>query len=135
MNLNTHKKAQAGFSLMEMLIVLVMLMIIMSAVFTLMRGTIRTSHTNYEMTGAAQGLRNAQEYINRDILTLGDGAKNTTNILLPTSFVTNYLTARAASEIDPSSQGFISSGVVISDDAVTASINVPGANQATVVST
>lgn len=132
---NLQNKSQAGFSLMEMLIVLVMLMIIMSAVFSLMRGTITTSNTNYEVTSAAQGLRNAQEYLNRDILTLGDGAKNTTNILLPTLFVTNYLTARPASQIDPSSLGYVTTGVVMSDNNVPANRNVPGTNPATVVST
>lgn len=131
---NLTKKSQAGFSLMEMMIVLVMLMIILSSVFSLLHGTIKTSNTNYELTSAAQGLRNAQEFLNRDLLTLGDGAKNTTNILLPTQFVTNYLTARSAAEIDPTNQGFISSGVVISDNNVRANTNIPGTNPATVVS-
>lgn len=120
---------------MEMMIVLVMLMIILSAVFALLRGTIKTSNTNYELTSAAQGLRNAQEFLNRDILTLGDGAKNTTNILLPTQFATNYLTARTAAEIDPTNQGFISTGVVISDNNVPAGRNVPGTNPSMTVLT
>ena len=130
---NLQKKSQAGFSLFEMMVVLIMLMIILSAVFSLLRGTIKTSNSNYELTSATQGLRNSQEYLNRDILTLGDGAKNTTNILLPTSFVTNYLTSRTAAEIDSANQGFVSSGVVISDDNVPANKNVPGTNPATTV--
>lgn len=134
MQQNLTRKSQDGFSLMEMMIVLVMLMIILSAVFSLLRGTIKTSNTNYELTSAAQGLRNAQEFLNRDLLTLGDGAKNTTNILLPTLFVTNYLTARSTADVDPTNQGFISSGVVISDSNVPADKNVPGTNPATVVS-
>lgn len=131
---NLQKKSQAGFSLFEMMVVLILLMVIMSAVFSLLRGTIKTSNSNYEMTSATQGLRNSQEYLNRDILTLGDGAKNTTNILLPTSFVTNYLTSRTAAQIDSSSQGFVSSGVIISDNDVPANKNVPGTNPATTVS-
>lgn len=131
---NLQKKSQAGFSLFEMMVVLILLMVIMSAVFSLLRGTIKTSNSNYEMTSATQGLRNSQEYLNRDILTLGDGAKNTTNILLPTSFVTNYLTSRTAAQIDSSSQGFVSSGVIISDNDVPANKNIPGTNPATTVS-
>lgn len=131
---NLQKKSQAGFSLFEMMVVLILLMVIMSAVFSLLRGTIKTSNSNYELTSATQGLRNSQEYLNRDILTLGDGAKNTTNILIPTSFATNYLTARTAAEIDSSNQGFVSSGVVISDNDVPANKNVPGTNPATTVS-
>ncbi len=103
------KTTQAGFSLMELLIVLVIMLIILGAVFSLMRGTIITANTNYEMTTAGQGLRNAQEYINRDILTLGDGAKGISNIWMPTSFVTNYLTARSAPAIDPTGRGYVSS--------------------------
>lgn len=135
MQQNLKRKSQDGFSLMEMMIVLVMLMIILSAVFSLLRGTIKTSNTNYELTSAAQGLRNAQEFLNRDILTLGDGAKNTTNILLPTEFVTNYLTARSPAEIDPANRGFVSSSVVISDKNVPANTMIPGTNPSTSVLT
>ena len=128
-----NNQNQAGFSLMELLIVLVLMLIIMSAVFSLMRGTIITSNTNYEMTTAGQGLRNAQEYINRDVLTLGDGAKSISSIWLPTGFVTNYLTARTVAAIDPTGRGYISVGAVMSDNNVPAGKNVPGTNPATSV--
>ncbi len=128
-----NRNAQTGFSLIELLIVMVMMLIILGAVFSLMRGTIMTANTNYEMTNAGQGLRNAQEYINRDILTLGDGAKSISEIWLPTKFATTYLTARAASSIDFSGRGYVSMGAVVSDNNVPAGIAVAGTNPATTV--
>ena len=118
---------------MELLIVLVVMLIILTAVFSLMRSTITTANTNYEMTTATQGLRNAQEFINRDILTLGDGAKGLSNIWLPTQFVTSYLSVRNASDIDPLNTGYVVVGAVISDNNVPAGTNVPGTNPATTV--
>ena len=132
---NTPKKnsSQAGFSMMELMIVTVILLVIMTAVFTLLRGSITTANANYEMTTAAQGLRNAQEYLARDILVAGDGLKGVSNIWLPTLFVTNYLTNRSASVLDPTNLGFVSIGAVLSDDNVPAGVSVRGTNPATTV--
>ena len=118
------KSGQKGFSLMELLIVLVIMLIILGAVFSLLRGTVITANTNYEMTAAGQGLRNAQEYISRDLLVVGDGLKGISNVWLPTAFVTKYLTARTAAAIDPSNQGFVSVGAVVSDEKVPAGVKV-----------
>ncbi|MDQ3323967.1 MAG: prepilin-type N-terminal cleavage/methylation domain-containing protein [Acidobacteriota bacterium] len=127
------KKDEAGFSLIELLIVMVIMLIIMGSVFALLRGTITTATANYEMTGAAQSLRNAQEYISRDILVAGDGFKGIANIWLPTGFVTGYLTARPAAEIDPSNIGFTNVGSVISDFNVPENVKVLGADPPTTV--
>lgn len=105
---------------MELLVVMVLTMIILAAVFSLMRSAITTANANFEMTAATQGLRNAQEYITRDVLVAGDGLKGLANIWLPTAFVSQNLTARAASAIDPTGQGFINTGMIISDDNVPA---------------
>lgn len=133
MNKLQNNPAQAGFSMIELLIVIVLTLIIMSAVFSLMHGTINTANTNYEMTSATQNLRNSQEFINRDVLTVGDGVKSTPNIWLPTQFITSYLTNRTAAAIDPTNIGYTSIGAVISDNNMPAGINVPGANPATTV--
>lgn len=118
---------------MELIIVMVLTLIIMSAVFTLMQGTITTANTNFEMTAAAQNLRNAQEFISRDVLTVGDGVKSTPNIWLPTRFITGYLTNRPAVDIDPANIGYKSIGAIISDNNLPVGINVPGSNPATSV--
>lgn len=128
-----NKRAEAGFSLMELLIVMVIMLVIMASVFTLMRGSILAAKANYEMTSANQSLRNAQEFLTRDILVAGDGLKGVSNVWLPTAFVTNYLTARSASVIDPDGLGYIGIGSIITDYRVPANKSVPGSIPATTV--
>lgn len=115
---------QNGFSLIELLIVMVIMLIVMASVFTLLRDVIITANANYHLTDASQNLRNAQEFITRDLVVTGDGVKTTANIWLPTSFVKKYLTVRPASEIDPDSSGYINIGTIISDDNVPAGTTV-----------
>jgi prepilin-type N-terminal cleavage/methylation domain-containing protein len=117
------KNTQKGFSMMELIVVMTITLIVLTAVFSLMRSAITTANANFEMTTATQGLRNAQEYITRDILVAGDGLKGLANIWLPTDFVTKNLTARTASVVDPSNQGFINIGMVVSDNNVP--VNTP----------
>lgn len=129
----SNKNSQSGFSLIELLVVLVVMLVVLGAVFSLMGGTIRTANTNYEMTSAAQSLRNAQEFITRDSLIVGDGLKGVSNVWLPTAFVTNYLTARKSADVDPDDKGFVSVGAIVSDDEVAASVSVPETVPATTV--
>lgn len=121
-----RKNNQAGFSMMELIVVMVLTLIIFSAAFTLMRGTITTANANYEMTAAQQGLRNSQEFIARDILTVGDGVKGIGLIWLPTKFVNDYLTVRSKNILDPANTGYTSIGSILSDDNIPASTNVLG---------
>jgi prepilin-type N-terminal cleavage/methylation domain-containing protein len=116
-NLTKHS-SQKGFSMIELIVVMVLTLIILGAVFSLMRSAITTANANYEMTTATQGLRNAEEYITRDILVAGDGMKGLANVWLPTNFVAGNLTARTANQIDPTNQGYINIGMMISDDNV-----------------
>jgi type II secretory pathway pseudopilin PulG len=117
----------------ELLVVIVVMLIVMTAVFALMRGSITTANANYEMTGAAQGLRNSQEFITRDVLVAGDGFKGVSSIWLPTTFVARYLTARTSAVLDPTNKGFISIGTILADDNLPAGTNVLGTNPATTV--
>lgn len=119
--------------MIELLVVMVVMLVVMSAVFALMRGSITTANANYEMTSAAQNARNSQEFLARDILVVGDGFKGISNIWLPTLFVTDYLTARTSAVLDPENNGFISVGSVISDDKVPANTKVKGTVPATTV--
>lgn len=106
--------------MMELIIVMVITLVILAAVFSLMRSAITTANANFEMTTAAQGLRNAQEYITRDILVAGDGLKGLANVWLPTDFVTKNLTARTKNTIDPTNQGYLNIGMIVSDYKVPA---------------
>ena len=130
MSKSSSVKAQKGFSLIELIIVLAIMMVILGATFSLMRGTISTANANYELTGAAQNLRNSHEFLNRDILTVGDGLRGVSNIWMPTSFVTKYLTARTASNLDPSATGYVSIGAIITDNDVPANTKIPGTSPA-----
>lgn len=126
-------KNQTGFSLIELLVVMVVMLIIMAATFSLLRGAIMTANANYEMTTAAQGLRNSQEFLTRDILIVGDGLKGISNIWLPTAFVTDYLTIRTAAELDPTNRGFVSVGSIIADSNIPANVSVKGSNPPTMI--
>ncbi len=116
--------------MMELIVVMTITLIILAAVFSLMRSAITTANANFEMTTATQGLRNAQEYITRDILVAGDGLKGVANIWLPTAFVADNLTARSASAIDPTNQGFLNVGMLISDHNVPNNTPIRYANPA-----
>ncbi len=109
---------------MELLIVMVLTIIVMVAVFSLMHGVVKTSNANYEMTLAQQGLRNSQEFLTRDILTAGDGLKGLSNIWIPTSFATQNLTARLASDLDPTGSGYVNLGLAVSDNNVPAGTSI-----------
>ncbi len=126
---------QSGFSLMELLIVIVLMSIILAAVFTLMRGTISTANTNFEMTSAAQNMRTSHEFITRDILTVGDGLRGVSNIWLPTNFVTSNFTVRTATDIDPLGTGFVNIGSIITDNNLPANVSIPNINPAAKVQT
>jgi prepilin-type N-terminal cleavage/methylation domain-containing protein len=130
MNKNLKKLGQKGFSIMELMIVIVLTLIILVAVFSLMQGVIKTANANYELTLAQQGLRNSQEFLTRDILTAGDGLKGLSNIWIPTAFATGNLTARTASVLDPAGSGFTSLGSVVSDNNVPGGTNVKFVNPA-----
>ncbi len=131
MHKTTIKNSQSGFSLLELLIVTVVMLIIMGGTFTLLRGTIVTASNNYQITTAAQGLRNSQEFLTRDILVVGDGLKGLSGIRLPTLFVSKFLTIRSIADLDPTNLGFVSVGSIISDTNLPANLDVVGSLLAT----
>ncbi len=125
--------SESGFSMMELMVVIVLTLVVVSAAFALLGGTIRSSSTNVEVTSAQQEFRNTQEMLTRDILRAGDGLSGISNLWLPSPFVTNYLTARPDSVIDPSAGGFVSIGATVSDNDVPSGTNVIGSNPTTTV--
>ncbi len=110
------KTRESGFTIMELMVTLVLMLVILSGVFALMRGAMATANTNYELTSAQQSMRNAQEFVTREILTAGDGLKGVNNIWIPTSFATQELASRSTSDMDPGANGYSSPGTMISDD-------------------
>jgi len=125
-------KNQQGFSVIEMIIAVTVMVVLTSAVVSLMKGSMNISTANYELTDAQQNLRTAQEYINRDLMNAGDGLRTISVIRVPQTFVTNYLTLTPIVDADMPA-GIINLGILTSDNQVPAGTVVLGSNPATTV--
>jgi type II secretory pathway pseudopilin PulG len=119
-----NKRSERGFSLLEVLIVLVMMIVVTGAVFGLMRDSMKTSHAALEMTDAQESARTGHEYINRDLVNTGDGLNSINNIRVPLNFVTNYLTRNPIA--DPATPGIVNLGLITADNNVPANTLVIG---------
>jgi type II secretory pathway pseudopilin PulG len=131
MHERSTKKNQSGFSIAEMIIAMGIMAVFTGAIVALMRDSLKVGTTTYEMTDAQQSLRNAQEYINRDLINVGDGLNSISQILVPRSFVTNYL---AAAPFDnPGTPGYVNLALINSDNNVPASTVVKNTSPAVTV--
>lgn len=126
------KNNQAGFSLIEMMIAVTVMVLVSSAVVTLMKGSMVISTANFELTDAQQNVRTAQEYINRDLMNAGDGLKTVSNIWVPSTFFANYLSLTAITDPD-APLNVRRLGILTSDNQVPAGTVVVGANPATTI--
>lgn len=118
MYLQSNRSSQAGFSLMELMIVMAVMLLVMGSAFSFMKNAINISNATYELTEAQENLRTAHEYISRDILTAGDGLNGINSIQVAQGFVNNYLAKNVIP--DPAQPGYVNLPIVGSD------ANVPG---------
>jgi len=116
---------QAGFSLIESMVAMTILLIVMGAVFALVRDSMKVATATYELTDAQQNLRIAHEFIGRDLLNAGDGLDGISNVLVPLAFVTSYITLDPVT--DPSTPGIINLGIFTTDNNVPANTPITGA--------
>jgi prepilin-type N-terminal cleavage/methylation domain-containing protein len=116
---------QAGFTLIEMIVAITVMLIVVGAVFSLVRDAMKLSITTYEMTDAQQNMRTAQEFINRDLMNAGDGLESISNIRVPQAFVTSYITLNPVT--DPSTPGIINLGIFTTDNNLPVNTAVTGA--------
>jgi type II secretory pathway pseudopilin PulG len=121
---SANKKCEQGFSLIELVVALFVMMIVTGAVFELLRDSRKTSHATLEMTDGQESVRTGLEYITRDLVNTGDGLNSINNILVPQNFVTNYLTRNPIT--DPSMPGIIKLGLITTDNNVPANTVVLG---------
>lgn len=128
---NPTRKGEQGFSLVEILIAIVVMTVIIGAIFNLLRDSMKTSYAAMEMSGAQQSVRTAQEYINRDLINIGDGLNSINNIRATQIFVTNYLTRNPIT--DAATPGIIKLGLLTADNNVPANTIVLGAPAGTFV--
>ena len=124
---------QEGFSIIELVVAMTVMLIVVGAVFSLVRDSMKVATTTYEMTDAQQNMRTAQEFINRDLMNAGDGLESISNIRVPQAFVTSYITLNPVT--DPSTPGIINLGIFTTDNNVPANTAVTGAVPATNIRT
>jgi Tfp pilus assembly protein PilW len=127
------RRSQEGFSVVEFLVALTVMLIVVGAVFSLARDSMKVAATTYEMTDAQQNMRVAQEFISRDLLNAGDGLESISNIRIPQAFVTSYITLSPVT--DPSTPGTINLGIFTTDNNVPANTAVTGTVPATILRT
>jgi type II secretory pathway pseudopilin PulG len=116
---SSNQPGERGFSLYECIIALGVMMILGGAVISLSQGALKVATSTYELSDAQEGMRAAQEYINRDLMNAGDGLNSLTNIRLRSGFVTNYLSKN--NSID-----YNNFGILTSDNDVPANTTVLG---------
>ena len=122
---SSRSNNQQGFSLLEMIVVVTLLVIMTAAVSSLMKSSVSISNATYELTDAQEGLRTAQEFINRDLVSAGDGLRSMTYIPVQTAFVTNYLSLTPVP--DPAMPaGVTNLGILTTDNDVPANTVVFG---------
>jgi len=127
------KHNQEGFSLIEMMIAVTVMVLVSSAVVSLMKSSMVITTANYELTDAQQSLRTSQEYINRDLMNAGDGLKSVSKIYLPDGFANNYITLAANWNETGIPAGVRNLGILTTDNQVPAGTAVTGASPATTV--
>lgn len=116
MNQHDHKHCEQGFSLLEVIVAVAVMIVITGAIFALMRDSVKSSKATLEMTDGQQSSRTGQEFINRDLMNTGDGLDSISDIRVPQSFVANYLTLNPIT--DPSTPGTVKLALITSDDDV-----------------
>jgi type II secretory pathway pseudopilin PulG len=124
-------RSERGFSIFEMMVAIVVMLVVTGAVFSLLRDSMKTSKATLEMADAQQSLRTAHEYIGRDLMNTGDGLNSISNIRVPENFVANYLTRNPVT--DPATPGFVNLGLVTTDNNVPVNTLVLGTTPATTV--
>ena len=124
---------QRGFTLIESMVAMTVMLIIVGAVFSLMRDSMKVATVTYEMTDAQQNLRTAHEFIGRDLMNAGDGLESISNIRVPSAFVTSYVTLNPVT--DPSTPGIINLGIFTTDNNVPANTAITGAVPAATIRT
>ena len=123
---NPTASSVAGFTLFELLVSMVVMAIIFTSVFALLRSSVQAGATAYETADAQEALRLSQAAISRDLYGAGDGLMGVSDVRVPLSFARTYLTRRPDAELDPDADGFVKLPLIMSDNDLPA--NVPLVN-------
>lgn len=134
MNANLKSNDQRGFSILEMIIAVGIMVVLTASIATLLSDTLKITTATYELTDAQENLRIVQEYINRDLMNAGDGLKSISTIRVPETFVNNYLTLTPIPDASMPT-GTINLGILTSDNNLPANTSVLGSNPAATILT
>jgi prepilin-type N-terminal cleavage/methylation domain-containing protein len=116
MHSKNKRVSEGGFSLVELLVVMIVMSIIMVAVFSLLKSSMNVANATFELTDARENLRTAHDYINRDILNAGYGLNDYDKIQVPKVFVTSYLATNAIDDVNkPVNSGYVNLPMLSSD--------------------
>jgi prepilin-type N-terminal cleavage/methylation domain-containing protein len=115
---------QAGYTIIELTLVVAILGIVLAGTASLMRSSLSIATATYELTDAQESLRAAQEYINRDLMNAGDGLKSMTYIPVNTTFIQNFLSRTPISDASMPS-GATNLGILTTDNNVPAGTTTP----------
>lgn len=129
MHQGTQRRNQEGFSILELTVAMGLMLVVIGAVFSLVRDSMKIATTTYELTDAQENLRTAQEIINRDLMYAGDGLKSISTIRAPQAFATSYITLNPV----VTAPGIVNLGILTSDNNVPAGTAVPLASPAATV--
>ncbi|HEV7890791.1 MAG TPA: prepilin-type N-terminal cleavage/methylation domain-containing protein [Pyrinomonadaceae bacterium] len=121
---------EAGFSLVELMIAMGVMIALTAVVMTYTTDSIRIATATNEMTEAQQSLRAAQDFIARDLVAVGDGMEDIKAPRLTKAFLNNHLTKAPATDTN-NTLGVL--GVVTSDDQVPAGTTVPNESLAGII--
>ena len=113
--------------MLEVLIALGCMMVIGAASLALIGKSMKFANSTYNLTDAEQSLRNAQEVINRDLTSAGDGLRGIGTITAPVAFVQSFMTSTPVTCNDAN---FPCIGIVTSDDAIPSGTAIPQASPA-----
>ena len=122
----SKRHSERGFSMVELMVAVGVMLVVGGAVFTLVQGSMKISSSTYEMTETQQTLRVAHEFINRDLMNAGDGLKSISNINVPRNFVLNYTTRTPID--DPATPTINKMGLLTTDNNISAGTAVLGSN-------
>src|SRR6185295_13315787 len=128
MYVDSKSKRQAGYTLLELLIGMGVMIVIVGATMSIISSSLKFSQSTFYVTDAEQSLRSAHELINRDLTSAGDGLKSIGTITVPLSFASNWLTRTTV--VDSSDPSHHQIGLVTSDDAIPLNTAVPSSSPA-----
>ena len=120
-NLKTNR--DAGYSLLELMVSLGVMLVLTAAAFALVGGSIRYANSAYYMSDAEESMRAAHELINRDLTSAGDGLKTIGGMTVPVGFAGNFLTRTTLTDVTDTTHHQL--GLLSSDDSMPAATAVP----------